>query len=102
MLCLTAQYATNKEVATPLPVLGGREAVPDSSKVVPSNIAVQGAKKDVKGGKNRQKWRPQWVATIANYNDDDDKYADNSDMAHVVTAGHNVKHQTQPPTDHFE
>jgi hypothetical protein len=51
MLNITAQYATNKETARPFPVLGGKEVIPNSSRVLPSNITIQGAKKDAKGGK---------------------------------------------------
>jgi hypothetical protein len=40
LLSIAAQYTTNKEVAGPLPVLGGREAVPGNSKVAPSSIAI--------------------------------------------------------------
>jgi hypothetical protein len=53
LLSITAQYTINKEVAGPLPVPGGREAVPGNSKAAPSSIAIQGAKKDAKGGKKR-------------------------------------------------
>jgi hypothetical protein len=50
-LGIVAQHAINKETIGPLPILGGREVVPGSSKVAPSSIAVQGTK----GGKKRRK-----------------------------------------------
>jgi hypothetical protein len=92
LLSITAQYATNKEAARPLPIPGGREAVLNSNKAVSSSITVPATKKDAKSGKKRQKWRPQWVAATADY-DNDDKKADNSDMECVRTAWHFVKHQ---------
>jgi hypothetical protein len=64
LLNLTAQRTTSKEAAGPLPVLGGREMVPNS--------AVQGAMKDVKGGKKSQKCHPQWAAAAASRDNDDD------------------------------
>jgi hypothetical protein len=55
LLSLAAQRTTSKEEVGPLPVLGGREMVPDSSTVTPSSITVQGAMKDVKGTKKSRK-----------------------------------------------
>jgi hypothetical protein len=56
LLSLATQYTTSKEAVRPLPVRGGREVVPSSSsKVAPSSIIIQVAKKDIKGGKKRQK-----------------------------------------------
>jgi hypothetical protein len=46
-LSIAAQHAISKETIRPLPILGGREVVPDSGKAAPSSIDVQGAK----GGK---------------------------------------------------
>jgi hypothetical protein len=53
LLCITTQYATNKEAVRPLLILGDMEVAPDSSKVAPSSIVVQGTLKDIKGGKKR-------------------------------------------------
>jgi hypothetical protein len=50
LLSLTTQHATSKEAVGPLPVLGGRETAPDSSKETLYIITVQGAMKDAKGG----------------------------------------------------
>jgi hypothetical protein len=58
LFSIVAQYATRKEAARPHPVLGSREAVPGSNKVASSSIAVQGARKDAKGGKKRWKCHP--------------------------------------------
>jgi hypothetical protein len=58
ILNLAAQYATNKEATRPLPILGGKETTPDSSKAVPSSIIIQGVMKDVKGSKKRWAWCP--------------------------------------------
>jgi hypothetical protein len=52
LLDITAQFATDEEVIEPLPILGGREMVPDNSQAVPSGVTVQGGK-DTKGGKKR-------------------------------------------------
>jgi hypothetical protein len=91
LLSITAQYTTNKEAARPLPIPGGKEAVPDSNKTVSSSISVPATKKDAKSGKKRQ---PQCVVATADYDDDDDdNKADNSDMECVMTAWHCVKHQ---------
>jgi hypothetical protein len=67
---------------------------------VPSGITVQGAKKDTKGSRKRQKQRPEWVAAVANYYDD--KKADDSNMEYVATVGGSVKRQVGRPTNHFE
>jgi hypothetical protein len=75
MLDVTTQYATNEEVVGPLLVPCSREAVPGSSQVAPSSIAVQGAKKDAKDGKKKRKRHPQWVATMPGYDNDNDKKA---------------------------
>jgi hypothetical protein len=40
LLSVTTQYATSKEASKPLTVSGGREEVPNSSKMMPSNITV--------------------------------------------------------------
>jgi hypothetical protein len=73
-----------------------------SSNAAPSNVAIQGAKKDTKGGKKRQNWRPQWVTDAVDYNDNNNNKVNNSGMECVATTGRSVKHQTQPLTDHFE
>jgi hypothetical protein len=72
--------------------------VPGSNKAAPSSIAVHGAK----GGKKRRKWHPQGVAVVADYDDDDDKKTEDSDMEYIATAGSSVKCQALPPIDHFE
>jgi hypothetical protein len=55
------------------------------------------------GGKKRRKWCPQWAAVSTGYNDvDDDKKADDFNKEYVVAVEHGVKHQAQPPTNHFE
>jgi hypothetical protein len=103
MLYLAAQYATSREATRPLPILGGMETTPSSSKAMPSSIVVQGTTKDAKGGKKRWKRCPQWAATRAGCdNNDDGKQADNSDMEHIMTAGHSIKHHTRSLTDHFK
>jgi hypothetical protein len=43
----------------------------NSSKAVPSSIAIQGTMKDIMGGKKRWRWNPQWAAIVADRNDDD-------------------------------
>jgi hypothetical protein len=53
--------------------LSPSQAFPSSNMVALSNTAIQGAKKDVKGGKKRWKWHPQWVAAAVVFNDIDDK-----------------------------
>jgi hypothetical protein len=79
LLSLAAQYATSKEATGPLPVLGDKEMVPDNSKAMPSNIAIQGTMKDVKGSKKRWKQGPQSVTTAAGCgNDNNSKQADSS------------------------
>jgi hypothetical protein len=103
LLSVTTQYTTNKEADGPLPTLGGRETVTGSSKAAPSSITIQEAMKDVKGGKKRRKWYPQWVATTAIHDDDDnDKQANSFDMECIMTVERSVKHQAQPLIDHFE
>jgi hypothetical protein len=51
LLDVAAQYTTNKEASSPLPVPGEREAIPGNSRAAPSNITIQGTMKDVKGGR---------------------------------------------------
>jgi hypothetical protein len=51
--------------------------------VAPSDIAVQCAKKDAKGGKKWRKRHPQWVVAMANY-EDDNKKVDGSDEECIV------------------
>jgi hypothetical protein len=60
---------------------------------VPSNITVQGAKKDTKDGKKRLRQHPQWVAAMAGYNNNDDKKADVSDKEYIVATRCGIKHQ---------
>jgi hypothetical protein len=97
LLNITAQYATNVEAIRALCVPGSREAL-----CVPTNIDVQGAEKDPKGCRKRQKWRPQRVATSAGYNNnDDDKKEDGFEKEYVAVV-HDVKHQVRPPTNHFK
>jgi hypothetical protein len=94
--------ATNEEVAEPLLVPSGREAIPSSSWVAPPSIAIQGAKKEAKGDMKRQKQCYWWVAVVADYNDDDEKKADNSYREYVMAVGRSMKRQVWPPTDHVE
>jgi hypothetical protein len=89
-------------VLGPLLVLGDREVVSSSSRATPSNIAIQGTKKDAKDDKKRQNQCPQLVAITAGYDDGDDKKADDSNKEYVAVAGRSVKHQARPPTNHFE
>jgi hypothetical protein len=98
LLGIATQHATMEEATKPPPILGSRGAVPSSSKAAPSGITIQG----IKGSKKRQKRRPQWVIVVANYNDDDGKKTDGSDMEYVMTIGRSVKCQAWPPKDHFE
>jgi hypothetical protein len=93
LLDIAAPYATNEEVAGPLPVPGSTKALPCSNREAPFGIAAQGAKKDVKGGKKRQNWHPQWVAVVAGYDYDNDKKADDSGKEYIATVGHRVKRQ---------
>jgi hypothetical protein len=65
LLDIAIQDAIDQEVVRTVLVLGGREAVLDSSRDAPSNIIVQGSKEGTKGGKKRQKQRTQWVAVMA-------------------------------------
>jgi hypothetical protein len=103
LLSLATQYATSKEATGPLPMLGDKETVPDSSKAMPSNIAIQGTMKDVKGGKKRWKQGPQSVTTAAGRdNDNDSKQADSSDIERIMTTGCSVKRHARPPTNHFK
>jgi hypothetical protein len=53
LLNIATHHATYEETVGPILVLGGREVVLSSSRVVPSNIVIQGTKKDAKGGKKR-------------------------------------------------
>jgi hypothetical protein len=55
LLNITTSYATNEEAACLLSIPGDREAVPTISQAAPSGIAIQCAKKDAKGGKERRK-----------------------------------------------
>jgi hypothetical protein len=102
VLDIAAQYTTDEEAARALLVSGGREAIPGSSRVAPSNIDIQGIEKDAKGNKKRQKWHPRRVAIVAGYNDYDNKEADGSDKEYVAAAKRGIKRQAQPPTNHFE
>jgi hypothetical protein len=85
---IATQHATNMEVVKPLPI-------PGSSQVGPSSIIIQGTKKGAKDDKKRLNWCPQWVATAADYynDNDDDKNTDGFDMECVVAPTHSVKHQ---------
>jgi hypothetical protein len=102
LLGIATQYAINKKAVRPQPIPGSREAVPGNSQAAPFGTAIQGAKKDAKGGKKRRKWWPQWVAATTDYDDDDDKKADGSNMEYVAATGHSVKRQARPPINHFE
>jgi hypothetical protein len=82
LLSITAQYANDKEAADPLPVSGGREVTLCSSKAVPSNVVIPDAMGDTK----RRKWHPEWVAAGADYDDNNDKKVDDSNMECVMTA----------------
>jgi hypothetical protein len=73
-------YEFHKEATDPLPI---PEVVPFSSKAVPSNIAVQDAKK---GSKKRRKGRPHWFAVVTDYDDDDDEKVDGSNLVCVSTS----------------
>jgi hypothetical protein len=53
LLNIATHHATYEETVGPILVPGGREVVLSSSRVAPSNIVVQGTKKDAKGGKKR-------------------------------------------------
>jgi hypothetical protein len=90
LLNITAQYATSKKAA------------PSSSKAAPSNITAQDAMKDAKGGKKRRKQRPQWVATVVDYDSNDNEKANGSNKEHVTTAVYSGQCQARPPTELFE
>jgi hypothetical protein len=62
LLNIAALYCTKEEATRPLPILGGRGAVTGSNQAMPSGVAIQGTKKDAKGGKKSLKQRHQWVA----------------------------------------
>jgi hypothetical protein len=102
LLDIAAQYAANEEVAGTPPIPGGRKPIHDSRRAAPSNIVIQGAKKDAKGSKKRQKRCPQWIAVTAGYGDDDGKKEDSSDKEYITAARHQVKCQARSPTDNFE
>jgi hypothetical protein len=68
LLDITTQYTMNEEAVRAPHVPGGREAILGSSRAAPSNLVIQGTKK---GGKKRQKLRPQWAAFLTGYNNDD-------------------------------
>jgi hypothetical protein len=102
LLNITAQYATSKKAAKALLVPSGREAAPNSSKAAPSNITAQDAMKDAKGGKKRRKQRPQWVATVVDYDSNDNEKANDSNKEHVTTAVYSGQCQARPPTELFE
>jgi hypothetical protein len=70
--------------------------------VTPSSITIQGAKKDIKGGRKRRKHHPQCITTMTGFDNDNDKQADNSDMERTATAEHSIKRQARLPTYHFE
>jgi hypothetical protein len=53
LFSIAAQYTTSKQAAEPLPALSSREMTPGNSKMMSSNITIQDAKKDARGGKNR-------------------------------------------------
>jgi hypothetical protein len=102
-LCnIAAQYSTGKKAAKLLPTLGSGKATPGSGKVVPSNIAIQDAKKGTNGGKKRHKQRPQWVTVAADYDDDSNEKAGGSNLGCVMTVVHSGRHQAWLPTYHFE
>jgi hypothetical protein len=92
LFSIAAQYTTSKQAAEPLPALSNREMTPGNSKMMSSNITIQDAKKDARGGKNRWKRHPWWVAAAADYDDNDDKKADGFDMGCITAAACIGKH----------
>jgi hypothetical protein len=58
LLDIVTPHTTNEEAIGPLPIPGGREAVPSSSQAAPSGIAIQDAKKNANDNKKRRKRHP--------------------------------------------
>jgi hypothetical protein len=67
-----------------------------------SGITVQNAEEGARGDKKRCKQHLQGVAAVADSDGGDNKEADSSGVARVVTAAGNSKRLAWPPTDHFE
>jgi hypothetical protein len=65
---------------------------PGSSKAVPTDAAIQDTKKRAKGDKKKRKQCPQWATAVADYDGNDERKADGSDMRCVVTTAHSGKH----------
>jgi hypothetical protein len=99
---MATQYISNMEAAEFLPVPGSKEATLDNSNVAPSEASVQDAKSSAKGSKKRFKRCPKWITTKADYDDDNNKKIDSSDLGCVAPAAHSGKCQVRSPIEHFE
>jgi hypothetical protein len=104
--CLTSPPSTPPTMMRSEPSLSqmtgkDREAVPGSSRATPSNITIQGAKKDAIGTKKRRKWHPQCVVVTAGY-DDNDMKAGRSDKEYVIATECGVKCEAWSLTYYFE
>jgi hypothetical protein len=99
---IAAQYTTNSEAAEFRLPPGSREVTPSSDREAPSDVAVQSARVDGEGDKRRCKQHPQRATITTDYDDGNNRKADDSNMGRVTTGTHNDKHQAQTPTDHFK
>jgi hypothetical protein len=70
--------------------------------VAPYEASGQDAKSSAKGGQKRRKRRPKRITTKADYDDDNDKKIDGSDLGCVAPAAHSGKCQVRSPKEHFE